>query len=186
MTEIIKHTSLADFSLDEYGQLACSLNINFTEFDVDVQQYLKGDDEITEQEYELIYKTVDKKCHESEEYMIDCFNDRYTVRKISEIEQIHYEAMSDEEKSKYDEQKIRQALEIELAKCERELQSLDYIGVKIATGRATKEEYAEQIARMNELADRINELKAGYLCPASAEPAKDSDNTVVELYSMEI
>ncbi len=48
----------------------------------------------------------------------------------------------------------------ELQEVEVELISLDYIGVKIATGRATIEEYAPQIARMSELAARKNELKA--------------------------
>lgn len=41
-----------------------------------------------------------------------------------------------------------------------EIQSYDYIGVKIATGVATIEEYAEQIARMEELRTQIRELEA--------------------------
>ena len=35
----------------------------------------------------------------------------------------------------------------------------DYIGVKIATGRATIEEYADVIAEMKEKANRINEIR---------------------------
>lgn len=35
----------------------------------------------------------------------------------------------------------------------------DYIGVKIATGRATIEEYADVIAEMTEKANRINEIR---------------------------
>lgn len=35
---------------------------------------------------------------------------------------------------------------------------MDYIGVKIATGRATIEEYAEQIEKMKSYAQRINEI----------------------------
>lgn len=50
-------------------------------------------------------------------------------------------------------------LQAELWKVKAELQELDYIGVKIATGRATIEEYAEEITHMNELADKINELE---------------------------
>lgn len=46
------------------------------------------------------------------------------------------------------------------AEAVRELESLDYIGVKIATGRATREEYAAEIVRMTELADQINEIDA--------------------------
>lgn len=47
----------------------------------------------------------------------------------------------------------------ELMRCHSRLRELDYIGVKIATGRATREEYAEQIAEMDRLAARINELE---------------------------
>lgn len=35
----------------------------------------------------------------------------------------------------------------------------DYVGVKIATGRATIEEYADVIAEMGEKANRINEIR---------------------------
>ena len=35
----------------------------------------------------------------------------------------------------------------------------DYVGVKIATGRATIEEYADVIAEMGENANRINEIR---------------------------
>jgi hypothetical protein len=39
------------------------------------------------------------------------------------------------------------------------LKAYDYIGVKIATGRATKEEYANEIAEMTAWANEINELE---------------------------
>lgn len=45
-----------------------------------------------------------------------------------------------------------------LYKIENEFKSLDYIGIKIATGRATVEEYAEEIARMEELSQEKNEV----------------------------
>ena len=38
------------------------------------------------------------------------------------------------------------------------LKNHDYIGTKIATGRATVEEYATEIAEMTEKAERINEI----------------------------
>ena len=38
------------------------------------------------------------------------------------------------------------------------LKAHDYIGIKIATGRATVEEYATEIAEMKEKAERINEI----------------------------
>lgn len=41
-----------------------------------------------------------------------------------------------------------------------ELSNYDYIGVKIAMGVATKEEYAEQIAYTEQLRREINELES--------------------------
>ncbi|MGP1419699.1 MAG: hypothetical protein ACTTJZ_07850 [Sphaerochaetaceae bacterium] len=49
-------------------------------------------------------------------------------------------------------------LKAERTECERWLQEHDYIGIKIATGRATVEEYADVIAEMSAKADRINEI----------------------------
>ena len=52
----------------------------------------------------------------------------------------------------------RQALVEEKAQLETWLNEHDYIGTKIATGRATVEEYATEIAEMTEKAERINEI----------------------------
>ena len=52
----------------------------------------------------------------------------------------------------------RQALLSEKAELESWLKEHDYIGTKIATGRATVEEYAAEIAEMSEKANRINEI----------------------------
>ena len=52
----------------------------------------------------------------------------------------------------------RQALVGEKAQLESWLKAHDYIGTKIATGRATVEEYASEIAEMSEKASRINEI----------------------------
>ena len=52
----------------------------------------------------------------------------------------------------------RQALQTEKAELEAWLKEHDYIGVKIATKRATVEEYANEIAEMTEKAKRINEI----------------------------
>ena len=54
----------------------------------------------------------------------------------------------------------RQALQTEKAELEAWLKAHDYIGVKIATGRATVEEYANEIAEMTDKANRINEIDA--------------------------
>ena len=53
---------------------------------------------------------------------------------------------------------IRQSLQSEKAELEAWLSAHDYIGVKIATGRATIEEYAIEIEEMTEKANRINEI----------------------------
>ena len=52
----------------------------------------------------------------------------------------------------------RQALVEEKAQLETWLKEHDYIGTKIATGRATIEEYSDIIAEMTENAERINEI----------------------------
>lgn len=49
-------------------------------------------------------------------------------------------------------------LQIEKAQLETWLKEHDYIGTKIATGRATVEEYATEIEEMMEKAERINEI----------------------------
>ena len=54
----------------------------------------------------------------------------------------------------------RQALQTEKADLEAWLKAHDYIGVKIATGRATVDDYADEIALMTEKAERINEIDA--------------------------
>ena len=52
----------------------------------------------------------------------------------------------------------RQALLSEKAGLETWLKEHDYIGTKIATGRATIDDYAAEIAEMTEKASRINEI----------------------------
>ena len=54
----------------------------------------------------------------------------------------------------------KRALMREQDECREWLEAHDYIGVKIATGRATIEEYADIIAQMTVKADRINEINA--------------------------
>lgn len=52
----------------------------------------------------------------------------------------------------------RQTLLSEKAELEAWLKGHDYIGVKIATNRATVEDYAKEILLMTEKANRINEI----------------------------
>ena len=67
--------------------------------------------------------------------------------------------LDETKKAQLVEQKNKQSLAQELSQCESRLKELDYIGVKIATGRATKEEYLTEIEEMNNLANRINEIR---------------------------
>ena len=63
------------------------------------------------------------------------------------------------EPSKPTEEELKiQALQTEKAELEAWLSAHDYIGVKIATGRATIDDYADEIALMTEKAERINEI----------------------------
>lgn len=58
-----------------------------------------------------------------------------------------------------EEQKALIEKQARIAELHRKLEELDYIGVKIATGRATREEYAEEIALMGEYAAELNVLE---------------------------
>lgn len=57
-----------------------------------------------------------------------------------------------------EEELTRMNLHTEKAELEAWLSAHDYIGVKIATGRATIDDYADEIALMTEKANRINEI----------------------------
>ena len=57
-------------------------------------------------------------------------------------------------------EKEKSKLIAEKADLEAWLSAHDYIGVKIATGRATIDDYADEIALMTEKAERINEIDA--------------------------
>lgn len=52
----------------------------------------------------------------------------------------------------------KKELYIEKSELEAWLYKHDYIGIKIATGRATISDYQEEISLMNEKANRINEI----------------------------
>ena len=67
--------------------------------------------------------------------------------------------LDEAKKAQLVEQENKQSLAQELSQCESRLKELDYIGVKIATGRATKEEYLTEIEEMNNLANRVNEIR---------------------------
>lgn len=56
-------------------------------------------------------------------------------------------------------EKTLAAYQAELQEKQAWLSAHDYIGTKIATGRATTEDYADEIATMTEYAARVEELR---------------------------
>lgn len=54
----------------------------------------------------------------------------------------------------------REQIEAEIRAVDQLMKANDYIGTKIAMGRATKEEYAKEITESEKLAERKNELEA--------------------------
>lgn len=66
--------------------------------------------------------------------------------------------LNEERKSKYISHLRKENLAREKKTLETWLSSHDYIGTKIATGRATAGDYATEIAEMTAKANRINEI----------------------------
>ena len=84
---------------------------------------------------------------------------KYDLSHLSCYRFINGELVLDEEKaSRLKEEEEESKLIEEKSYLEAWLSDHDYIGTKIATGRATVEEYATEIAEMNEKAERINEI----------------------------
>lgn len=83
----------------------------------------------------------------------------FRVRYKSINDSWEYEPIPEPPKPQPIELTEKEKLYMELSSVERELRSLDYIGTKIATGRATIEQYKDKIARMNVLADQVEKLR---------------------------
>ena len=86
---------------------------------------------------------------------------KYDLNHLSCYRFINGELVLDEAKvSRLKAEEEKAKLIEEKAELEAWLKSHDYIGVKIATGRATIDDYADEIALMTEKANRINEIDA--------------------------
>lgn len=66
---------------------------------------------------------------------------------------------TEEELAEIERQNKIAQIQSQIGAIDSEFASLDYVGIKIATGRATSEEYAIEIARMNELATMKDALE---------------------------
>lgn len=85
----------------------------------------------------------------------------YDLANISCYQYINGELVLDKTKlAEKEKLKEKDNLLKEKAELETWLSSHDYIGTKIATGRATIEEYATEIEEMTAKANRINEIDA--------------------------
>ncbi len=80
----------------------------------------------------------------------------------------------EEEKKSYTPTELDLAYQ-ELYEAESWLNKHDYIGVKIATGRATIEEYADQIAEMNIYANKVNEARERIKQLENSEESKEEE-----------
>lgn len=162
---------MADF--DEQGKVS-RLKFDWETFDISHEDYFFETNnphhpqaKVIDKLLERIYMAVAEKCNQSGEYTIDCWKGRYTVRKIEEIDTIHYEQMTDEEKAEHDKQKELNSLYEELGTAKNYLAETDYVVTKlnecIATGTEEeiahmKKEYAETLEKRKQARQDINRL----------------------------
>lgn len=149
--------------------------VELTEYDL-TKGYLIDDEIVTEHEAEIVHhpavEAVDEQSHY--EVIAEYPNGGKDVQKVIDVEAVEAKEAYDEVVKEaytehepiqiyiqYTESELkRNALSEELASLKDWLSSHDYVGVKIATGRATVDEYKDIIAEMTEKADRINEIEA--------------------------
>ncbi len=84
---------------------------------------------------------------------------KYDLNHLSCYQYINGKLVLDTEKlAELEKSKEKDKILQEKAQLKTWLKDHDYIGTKIATGRATVEEYATEIAEMEKKAERINEI----------------------------
>lgn len=115
-----KHPELkkyAKFMVYDNGEIVYKVIVEPSKFDIAFDDYffLKNHPEdenakFIDDFYEYVYNLVNKWCSENEGYTIDCWKDHYTVRKSDEVEKIHYESMSEDEKKVYDERNLQEKI----------------------------------------------------------------------------
>lgn len=156
---MIKENSLAIFTQDESGKIVCTLKIDYKDFDISLDDYFNGTDEITPQEYELIYKKVVEACNlNNEGYTIDCWGGRYTVQKFSDLEKIHYNKMSSKEKKEYDTQKSQNELKNTVNDNKYLLQIEDYKIIKCMEAFLTNSPMPYNIEELKTKRDKMREI----------------------------
>lgn len=147
--------------------------VEITDYDL-TKGYLVDDEIATEHEAEIVHHPAVEAVEEQSHYEViaEYPNGGKDVEKIIDVEAVEAKEAYDEVIKKaytehepiqiyiqYTESELRRReLELELATLRTWLSSHDYIGVKIATGRATVADYADIIEEMKAKANRINEI----------------------------
>ena len=123
-----------------------------TEFVGKIELLTEGDELCTSFEgFNTVYR--------SEDNIVTLSNDGSVYTEMApEPEPVEPELTEEQKKEQERLAKVAET-ESKIAKIDAEFKTLDYVGIKIATGRATIDEYKDEIARMAELADEKNELK---------------------------
>ena len=67
--------------------------------------------------------------------------------------------LTEEQKAEIEKQNKINEINSKIYSIDNEFKTLDYIGIKIATGRATIDEYKDEIEKMTKLADEKNKLE---------------------------
>ena len=154
-------TKLAEFNDydKEYGQPELiKLNIDPKDFDISKNSYFNGDEDHTAREYEIIFREVAQWCN-SNGYLIDDWNERYTTRTPANAELIRYNALTPEEKAKKDKDMHNMLIQQQIDELQRQLNENDYKQLKYIRGEYTDEEWEEIKAWFQETAKKISELR---------------------------
>lgn len=87
-------------------------------------------------------------------------NDGSVYTEPEASEEVTTAELTEEEKAENEKRQKISDLESQISAVDAEFRTLDYIGIKIATGRATIDDYKPEIEKMTELADKKNELES--------------------------
>lgn len=137
-------------------RFASGVNVSALDFPAHMELYTAGFMRCSEFDgFTTVYK--------QDENTVYLSNDG-TVFKEQEPQTTITVELTEEEKAEAEAKRQRQEqiteITAQIAEVDTEFKALDYIGIKIATGRAKKADYTKEIEHMNELADKKNELES--------------------------
>lgn len=148
---------IAEFNNSENPELI-KLLINPKKFDISKHSYFNGDEDHTAKEYEIIFREVAQWCN-SNGYLIDDWNERYTTRTPADAEKIRYNALTPEEKEQKDKETHNALVQARIDEIQAELNANDYKQMKYIRGEYTDEEWEEIKAWFQEKAKTISDLR---------------------------